>query len=317
MSAWCEWYMDFKGTEEEKEKMLDLLYRIEGKSRKEEEKEKFWKTFEVKDNVISATNMHAREIWGENYLYPDVNIYIMMAQEAPNANFHINSNRTYEGGGGGCETYMQVEYENHKLNFKTLCGVDSCCLSTLCQQMFEETAEPEDIDGLRIATTGKLSLFENREDFQEYIEDFGGIFASGVSKTTDYLVTNFPESTTSKVKKAKELNIPIISEIEFIQKFGDVYDFDFDEAKDVLNNITYEQFCNHFVVDADFTEELFEQCKKEPTEIGLYLCGEIVSVNGDWSEEIYHIHDDQIINNDGKVENALMADIKSYREKLD
>ena len=37
-----------------------------------------------------------------------------------------------------------------------------------------------------------------------------------VSKKTNYLITNDKESGSSKNKKAKELNIPIISEEEYL-----------------------------------------------------------------------------------------------------
>ena len=41
-----------------------------------------------------------------------------------------------------------------------------------------------------------------------------------VSKKTSYLVNNDLESASSKNKKAKDLNVPIISEDTFIEKFG-------------------------------------------------------------------------------------------------
>ena len=41
-----------------------------------------------------------------------------------------------------------------------------------------------------------------------------------VSKSTNFLINNDATSQSSKNKKAHELNIPIITEDEFVEKFG-------------------------------------------------------------------------------------------------
>jgi len=61
--------------------------------------------------------------------------------------------------------------------------------------------------------TGKLSA--PRGDFEDCISNAGAKLASSVSKNTSYLVTNEPESGSSKNVKARQLGIPIISEEEF------------------------------------------------------------------------------------------------------
>ena len=48
------------------------------------------------------------------------------------------------------------------------------------------------------------------------IEEAGGKVAGSVSKNTNYLINNDVESTSGKNKKAKDLNIPIISEEDFM-----------------------------------------------------------------------------------------------------
>ena len=45
----------------------------------------------------------------------------------------------------------------------------------------------------------------------------GGKVAGSVSSKTDYLINNDNSSGSSKNKKAKELNIPIITEEEFLE----------------------------------------------------------------------------------------------------
>ena len=52
------------------------------------------------------------------------------------------------------------------------------------------------------------------------MEANGGKVAGSVSKKTDYLVNNDVESTSSKNLKARELGIPILSEDDFIARFG-------------------------------------------------------------------------------------------------
>ena len=64
--------------------------------------------------------------------------------------------------------------------------------------------------------TGSLNQFENRNELKAYIEELGGKVVGSVSSKTDYLINNDTMSSSSKNKKAKELNIPIISEEEFL-----------------------------------------------------------------------------------------------------
>lgn len=65
--------------------------------------------------------------------------------------------------------------------------------------------------------TGSLNHFANRDEAKEKIESLGGKVSSSVSAKTSYLVNNDVTSTSGKNKKAKELNIPIISEEELIK----------------------------------------------------------------------------------------------------
>ena len=72
------------------------------------------------------------------------------------------------------------------------------------------------IAGKSFCITGKLVKFSNRQALVDVIESHGGKWIDSVSSKTDYLINNDVESTSGKNKKAKELNIPIISENDFL-----------------------------------------------------------------------------------------------------
>jgi DNA ligase (NAD+) len=73
--------------------------------------------------------------------------------------------------------------------------------------------------GLTFVVTGNVHTFKNRNELKAFIESQGGKTVDAVSKSTNFLINNDITSTSGKNKKAKELNIPIISEDEFIEKF--------------------------------------------------------------------------------------------------
>ena len=73
------------------------------------------------------------------------------------------------------------------------------------------------LSGKRFCITGKLHVFANREELVADIEAKGGKVVSGVTKATDYLITNDKNSGSSKNKKAAELGIQIISEEEYLK----------------------------------------------------------------------------------------------------
>lgn len=74
--------------------------------------------------------------------------------------------------------------------------------------------------GMIFVITGDVHTYKNRDEFKSYVEAQGGKVTGSVSKNTNYLVNNDATSMSSKNKKAKELNVPIITEDEFISIFG-------------------------------------------------------------------------------------------------
>lgn len=73
--------------------------------------------------------------------------------------------------------------------------------------------------GKTLCVTGKLNHF-TRDSINAKISELGAKAAGSVSKNTDYLITN-EASGSSKYKKAVELNVPIITEDEFLKMIGD------------------------------------------------------------------------------------------------
>ena len=73
----------------------------------------------------------------------------------------------------------------------------------------------ETLSGLKFCITGTLSM--KRGDLQKLIKENGGQAVSSVSSNTDYLITNDTESSSSKFKKAKELEIPIVNESKLLE----------------------------------------------------------------------------------------------------
>jgi len=73
--------------------------------------------------------------------------------------------------------------------------------------------------GLTFVITGDVHQYKNRNELKAYIESQGGKVASAVSGSTSFLINNDVTSTSGKNKKAQQLNIPIISEDDFITRY--------------------------------------------------------------------------------------------------
>lgn len=82
------------------------------------------------------------------------------------------------------------------------------------QEERQEITKNEAFAGKTFVLTGTLSTME-RKTAQEKIESLGGKASGSVSKKTDYVVAG--ENAGSKLTKAQELGITILSEDEFLQ----------------------------------------------------------------------------------------------------
>src|SRR5262249_44788603 len=85
-----------------------------------------------------------------------------------------------------------------------------------------EAARPKpkggtDLTGKTFVVTGTLQHYE-RNDIEELIRKLGGKASGSVSKKTDYVIAG--EKAGSKLDKAKELGVPVITEGDFDKMIG-------------------------------------------------------------------------------------------------
>lgn len=93
-------------------------------------------------------------------------------------------------------------------------------LDDLLEEIHLEEYVPNETEqifaGKNFVITGSLVHFANRNELKAKIEEKGGKVTGSVTSKTDYLINNDTQSSTSKNKKAKELEIPVISEEDFL-----------------------------------------------------------------------------------------------------
>lgn len=77
---------------------------------------------------------------------------------------------------------------------------------------FEDTQEDERFKGMTFVLTGSLENY-TRDEASNLVEKFGGKVSSSVSKKTTYVLAG--EEAGSKLTKAQELGVNIITEAEF------------------------------------------------------------------------------------------------------
>ncbi len=71
-------------------------------------------------------------------------------------------------------------------------------------------------ENINFVITGSVERFKNRDELKDVIEEKGGKVTGSVTSKTNYLINNDNMSNSSKNKKAKDLNISIITEAQFV-----------------------------------------------------------------------------------------------------
>ena len=80
----------------------------------------------------------------------------------------------------------------------------------------------QSLSGKSFCITGSLNHYNNRDELKEVIEQKGGKVTGSVTSKTECLINNDITSNSGKNKKAKELQIPILTEDEFLEKYVNV-----------------------------------------------------------------------------------------------
>lgn len=133
--------------------------------------------------------------------------------------------------------FMQIMITDGAEHFRSISGIGDSLINSLnsyfnihCSEIFELSNEftfekpnlildeiPNTLQGKTFVVTGSVNHYKNRDELKADIVTHGGTVIGSVSSKTSYLINNDINSTSSKNQKAKSLNIPIISEEEFLQ----------------------------------------------------------------------------------------------------
>lgn len=108
---------------------------------------------------------------------------------------------------------LQSYFDEH---FAEICSLANEMIFIIPER---KTVTNNPFNGKSLCVTGKLVSF-TRDSINEKIASLGAKAVGSVSKNTDYLITN-EASGSSKYKKAMELNIPILTEDEFLKMIGE------------------------------------------------------------------------------------------------
>ena len=97
-------------------------------------------------------------------------------------------------------------------------------LNFIDESISDKTKSSVDLSGKVFVITGTLNHYSNRDELKKELESHGAKVSGSVSLKTTMLINNDINSNSSKNKKAKELNIPIVNEeyiIEMLKESGD------------------------------------------------------------------------------------------------
>ena len=121
----------------------------------------------------------------------------------------------------GIEGFGQITAHSIASFFRTPANIEMLddLLSYLTIAAPEEETSEKPLEGLQFVITGAVYRVPNRKALQDLIERLGGKAASAVSQKTSFLINNDAASNSGKNRKAKELNIPILTEDEFFERF--------------------------------------------------------------------------------------------------
>lgn len=173
------------------------------------------------NNMIKAIEK-SKQCKLENFIYalgvPNVGLgtATLLVKQFKNIDKIMNCNLTEIYGIDGIGDVVGSEIYNYFIINKDSINLVNNLLKYITFEEVQESTSNK-LEGRTFVITGDVHVFKNRNEIKSKIEELGGKVTGSISKKTDYLINNDVESTSSKNKKAKELNIPIITEEEFIE----------------------------------------------------------------------------------------------------
>ena len=120
--------------------------------------------------------------------------------------------RYLPGVGDSLINSLNIYWKNHYSDILQL--ANEFTFETQKSIMSETTNE---LENKTFVITGSVNHYQNRDALKADIEAHGGKVVGSVSSKVNYLINNDINSTSSKNQKAKSLNVPIISEDQFLE----------------------------------------------------------------------------------------------------
>ena len=120
--------------------------------------------------------------------------------------------RYLPGVGGSLINSLNIYWKNHYSDILQLANEFTFEIQ---KSIMSETTN--ELENKTFVITGSVNHYKNRDALKADIEAHGGKVVGSVSSKVNYLINNDINSTSSKNKKAKSLNIPIISEDQFLE----------------------------------------------------------------------------------------------------
>lgn len=118
----------------------------------------------------------------------------------------------------GIGEVIAAAFVKHMQNPVNISKIENLMKEIKLQEVVVNDAE-QNLSGKSFCITGSLNHYNNRDELKEIIEQKGGKVTGSVTSKTECLINNDYTSNSGKNKKAKELQIPILTEDEFIEKY--------------------------------------------------------------------------------------------------
>ncbi len=118
----------------------------------------------------------------------------------------------------GIGEVIAAAFVEHMRSPQNIARIENLMKELRLQEMPQNTRE-QSLAGKSFCITGSLNHYANRDELKAIIEDMGGKVTGSVTSKTECLINNDITSTSGKNKKAKELQIPIVTEEDFMEKY--------------------------------------------------------------------------------------------------